>query len=131
MISLFDPSSILSLFALIGIAVLAAFVWRLHVKGVPSAELLPQTVLKVEGQADQLRDAVLSALHDWTTRQQSAAVLRACYFDAADFYGDVGRLPPGYPQAIRLDGAIVRNGDGPGVDYTLVANGNVLAKAAQ
>lgn len=129
MTDLFDLSSILSLISLAAIAILAVFVWRLHKAGVPNAQLAGQTALKVVDGADHLRDSVLAALHDWTAKQQASATLRASYFDAPDFYGDVGRLPASYPQAVRLDGAIVRNGDGPGLDYFLAPNGNVTSKA--
>lgn len=99
--------------------------YKLYKSGVPQDQLLKQSSLKMEDQVDTLVDKVLEAL----AKADAKRGLRASYFDQADFYQDLGRLPAAYTQAVRLDGKTQRNGDAPGIDYaTDQTTGNVVLK---
>ena len=122
-----DPTTILLVVILLAVGIVGGFVYHLHQAGVPKAQLLPQAALKGGDVLDAVQERVTAALAAWATAHP--ATLKAQYFDRDDFMQDIGRLPVAYVQGVRLDGAVVRGGDPPGVDYYLQPNGNVTTSA--
>lgn len=122
--NLFDLNSILMLVLLLAIIVLAMFVFNLYRRGVPREQLVEQTVLKGSDLLDTAIERAVSSAKQYVASLPEAK-LKSAYFDSDDLLMDLGRLPPSYTQAVRLDGVIKRNGDAPGVDYYLHSNGNV------
>ena len=118
-----DINTILIFVLLAAVVVIAVFVYRLHTKGTPTNLLLPQTLLKAGGIADTIEEKMFAALRKWS--EANPATLRDVYFDAQDFYADLGRLPTTFTNAVTLDGAIKRNGNAPPAAYLTQANGNV------
>ena len=118
-----DVNTILIFVLLAAVVVIAVFVWRLHQKGVPNAQLAPQTMLKAGGIADLVQESVIAAMHKFA--EANPASMSAAYFDRDDFMQQIGRLPATFKQGITLDGAVVRNGDVPPMAYITAANGNV------
>ena len=118
-----DINTILIFVLLAAVVVIAVFVYRLHTKGTPTNLLLPQTLLKAGGIADLVQESVIAAMHKFA--EANPASLRDTYFDAQDFYADLGRLPMTFTNAVTLDGAIKRNGNAPPAAYLTQANGNV------
>lgn len=108
-----DLTDILIASLVLCVAAIGVLAYMLHRKGVPTAALAKQTELKAGGYVDELEDRVLAIM----ARADAKRGMRAAYFDLSDCLQDIGRLPASYAQAIRIDGAIQRNGDPPGVDY--------------
>lgn len=109
-------------------AMAGLFAWKLHRAGVPNDQLGRQVALKGGNLLDAVEERMAAALKAWADSHQ--ATMNAAYFDRDDFMQQIGRLPPSYTQAIRLDAAVVRNGASPGVDYATQTNGNILVVAA-
>lgn len=120
-----DLTDILIASLVLCVAAIGVLAYMLHRKGVPTAALAKQTELKAGGYVDELEDRVLAIM----ARADAKRGMRAAYFDVDDFLADLGRLPTSYAPAVRLDGAIKRNGDSPGVDYvTDPTTRNVILK---
>lgn len=120
------------LLMVIGVLVIATglFTWQLHKKGVPTAALPGQVALKAEDVVDSFEEKVVALLQKHNVAMSlKPASLKDAYFDRDDFMQDVGRLTAASQQMVRLDGATVRNGNSPSLDYYLQANGNITHSA--
>jgi len=124
MANVFDPSFVVLVVLVLAMVVIGVFVWRLHQQGVPNNQLSSQTALKALGVADMVEERMVEALRKWA--DSHPATLRESYFDAQDFYSDLGRLGTSYSRAVTLDSAIKRNGDQPAAAYQSQQNGNVV-----
>lgn len=114
----------LSIALVVAVVAAGVFAYKLHRAGVSNQALPGQVGLKAATMADDIEERLMAALAKWAAAHP--ATLNAQYFDRDDLMANIGRLPASFTQAIRLDGAVIRNGDSPGVDYKTMPNGNIV-----